>query len=243
MASGTALEREAIAAGLSPSLGGPVITELARSGDPVACEVVTLIGRRLAISVAAPVEVECEHIAQGKLKEFIADRLGDAAANVDFRLVRELSPRPAWTRWLERRDTSNLPRVELYGADVTALGFLEQSRFGRPSTQIHFVSALLERGYVDECGNVSPLGQQALNFAREHAAFLLDPSRIAAVDDMLDRNRRTSVPDLVLDLCDLIGLPIRSAQSVVSNWYLRRRHRIPQLPAATFDPSSSLVTS
>src|SRR3954471_14639346 len=52
MASGTALEREARRAGLGGAPTGPVITELARDGDPAAREVVALIGRRLGIGLS-----------------------------------------------------------------------------------------------------------------------------------------------------------------------------------------------
>jgi len=219
----------------------PVNLDLDPSYQDSSDALLTLVARRLAMAMAAPADVECEQVVPRELHRFLVDRLGDAAAGVEFHLVRDLSPQTTWMRWLKRADNPSLPRVERYGADATALAFLAGANFGRPSTHIHFVDALLEHGFLDDCGNVSPLGQKALDYAREHAPFLLDHSRIAAVEELLDRNDRSSVPDLVVKLCETIGLPRKLAQTVVSNWYLSRRLHpagtASALPGRSFPPT------
>jgi len=190
--------------------------------------------------MAAPASIERERIVQSALRQFLAEHLGESAASVDLQLARDLSPHTAWMRWLKRAENPSLPRVELYGADATALSFLAGSNFGRPSNQIHFVDSLIEHGFLDEYGNVSPLGQQALDYARAHAPFLLDHSRIEAVEELLDRNESASVPDLVSQLCQAIGLPIEMAQSAVSDWYVSRRMPLPQTPSALYERSPGL---
>jgi glucokinase len=70
VASGTALVREAslrVARQPETALGqaleagreltGPMITELAQGGDPVACEAITVIGRRLGVGLASLVNI------------------------------------------------------------------------------------------------------------------------------------------------------------------------------------------
>lgn len=192
---------------------------------------IALVGRRLAMSMAAPIEVEREQIVPAALRQLLSERLGESAARLDFQLTLDLSPATAWMRWLKRTDKASLPKVELYGADATALSFLAGSNFGRPSNQIRFVDSLIDHGFIDEYGNVTPLGQQALDYAREHAPFLLDPSRIERVEQLLDQNESSSVPQLVSQLCDVMGIPVELAQSAVADWYLSRRMPLPEPPA------------
>jgi len=188
----------------------------------------TLIGRRLAASLAAPVTMERERISPSALRQFLSDRLGESASEVDFQLERDLSPPPPWMQWLKRRDNPCPPRVEWYGGDATALSFLSENQFGRPSTQLRYVTSLIEDGFVNSHGNVTPLGQQALDYARVRAPFLLDPSRIAAVEALLDQNTSTSIPELTFKMCELIGLPLELAQGAISEWYAARSLPLPE---------------
>lgn len=195
-----------------------------------------IIARRLAMSIAAPVEVESERIAPAALKAFIADRLGEAAAEVDLRLTRDTNALPPWMDWLKRVDNTSSPRIEMFGADATALSFLAGSRFGRPSSQIYLVEKFLRSGYLDQLGNVTPVGQQLLSYAKERAPFLLDHERIEKFEQTLDTNHSNSVQGLVVQLCDVMGVPVELAQSAVYDWYAMRK--IPAPHPSTVSPRS-----
>lgn len=222
----------------------PIDIELDPTTQDKSDALLALIARRHAMSLAAPVEIYREQVVPGELREFIANRLGENASQVDFQLVRDISAPAGWMRWLKRGEKPTIPQIELYGADATALSFLAGSNFGRPSNQIRFVNSLIDYGFIDEIGNVTPLGKKALDYAREHAPFLLDYSRIDAVEELLDGNESTSIPGLVNKLCEVMGIPVELAQTAVNSWYVSRRAPTLEFPdRPEFRPTVGLLPS
>jgi DNA topoisomerase IA len=193
---------------------------------------IMLIGRRLVMSLCAPYEVERERIVPAALRQFISEQLGEAAAHVQFQLQRDVNAPASWRRWLKRSDDQDLPSISYYGADATALSFLAGSNFGRPSSQISFVDTLLRRRFINQYGSLTDLGKVALEYARDHAPFLLDHSRIEKVELLLDHNDSSTVNELVMQLCGAIGLPVELAQASVTDWYTSNNHRLP-VPASS----------